>query len=721
MCGIYALITNKPAIDNSKFKKLALKCAQKIRHRGPDGTGYYQTNKICFVHERLSIMDPEGGNQPLVNNDESLILCVNGEIFNYKELKKEYTDYKYKTKSDCEPILALYESYTSTAIKGLECLKCKCTGDCTDCEYEDYGGWGNSGSCWDCSDTKICNKCDGLGIAILGNDNDNGNVNSNDNKDIYDNEMYYCHDIHVSTCECTFRNCDYPKYHRSAKMQETQKGNDKPIIEHINTDKLITKYIRTQDKLIHQQIVSLLGKLDGQFSFILHDKISGMVLVARDPFGITQCYYGMTKEGYIMIASEMKALEDCVRVSVLEAGHYLYFNVNNLELEPLEQMNYFKYTENGKWQLTPFADESNNLITQYHYDPQTILNNEEEADLLTKIRTTFENAVIKRLMTDVPFGILLSGGLDSSLVASVAVRYIRSHPEIYGENPIIHTFSIGDKDGTDLPFARKVAEFLGTRHHEIPFTVEEGLNAIEDVIYYLETYDITTIRASTPHYLLSRKIQSLGIKMVLSGEGSDEILGGYLYFHQAPSDEEHQIECKKRVMDLGYFDCLRADKSTMANGLEGRYPFLDTEFVKLCININKDVKTQKGIEKYILRKAFNMTDEALISAYLPNEVLWRQKEQFSDSVTYRWIDTLKEITDKDVKLNYLTAYNHREYLYPYNTPHTTEAFYYRIAFEKMFPNREKTVKYWLPNTRWSGVKSNDPSGRAQGCHINTTI
>ena len=209
--------------------------------------------------------------------------------------------------------------------------------------------------------------------------------------------------------------------------------------------------------------------------------------------------------------------------------------------------------------------------------------------------------------------------------------------------------------------------------------------------------------------------------MVLSGEGSDEILGGYLYFHQAPSDEEHQIECKKRVMDLGYFDCLRADKSTMANGLEGRYPFLDTEFVKLCININKDVKTQKGIEKYILRKAFNMTDEALISAYLPNEVLWRQKEQFSDSVTYRWIDTLKEITDKDVKLNYLTAYNHREYLYPYNTPHTTEAFYYRIAFEKMFPNREKTVKYWLPNTRWSGVKSNDPSGRAQGCHINTTI
>jgi asparagine synthase (glutamine-hydrolysing) len=633
MCGIFALITNKSVLENSKFKKLALKCAQKIRHRGPDGTGYYQTNKICFVHERLSIMDPEGGNQPLVNNDETLVLCVNGEIFNYKDLKKEYPDYRYKTKSDCEPILALYESY---------CYK------------------------------------------------KNENESENDDND----NMYYCHDILVSTCECTFRNCDYPKYHKCIiNTKNTTKNTTKNII---NINKT-----RNTDKLTHQNIVRILEKLDGQFSFILHDKISGMVLVARDPFGITQCYYGMTKEGYIMIASEMKALEDCVRVSVLEAGNYLYFNVNNLELEPIEQINYFKNTENGKWQL----DE---------YEPQPILNDEEQSILLEKIRTTFENAVIKRLMTDVPFGILLSGGLDSSLVASVAVRYIRAHPEIYGENPIIHTFSIGDKDGTDLPFARKVAEFLGTRHHEIPFTVEEGLNAVEDIIYYLETYDITTIRASTPHYLLSRKIQSLGIKMVLSGEGSDEILGGYLYFHQAPNDEEHQIECKKRVMDLGYFDCLRADKSTMANGLEGRYPFLDTEFVKLCININKDVKTQKGIEKYILRKAFSGT-------YLPDEVLWRQKEQFSDSVTYRWIDTLKEITEKGVKDNYLTAYNHRDYLYPYNTPHTMEAFYYRIAFEKMFPNREKTVKYWLPNTRWSGVKSNDPSGRAQGCHINTTM
>jgi asparagine synthase (glutamine-hydrolysing) len=344
-------------------------------------------------------------------------------------------------------------------------------------------------------------------------------------------------------------------------------------------------------------------------------------------------------------------------------------------------------------------------------------------------------------------------------VASVAVRYIRKHPEIYGENPIIHTFSIGDKDSTDLPYAKKVADFLNTNHHEISFTVEDGMNAIENVIYHLETYDITTIRASTPHYLLAQKIQSMGIKMVLSGEGSDELLGGYLYFHNAPSDLEHQLECKKRVLDLGYFDCLRADKSTMAHSVEARYPFLDTEFIKLCINIHKDVKMQKGIEKYILRAAFaafgksraktmeglkplssdkdsidrvndkvssegsegsegSLDCEDLPS--LPDEILWRQKEQFSDSITYRWIDTLKADTEKQVIEKSLIAYNHRDLLYPYNTPQTHEAFYYRQIFEKLFPNREKTVKCWYPNTRWKGITSSDPSGRAQACHINTT-
>lgn len=259
------------------------------------------------------------------------------------------------------------------------------------------------------------------------------------------------------------------------------------------------------------------------------------------------------------------------------------------------------------------------------------------------------------------------------------------------------------------------------------------MNAIENVIYHLETYDITTIRASTPHFLLAQKIQSMGIKMVLSGEGSDELLGGYLYFHKAPTDEEHQLECKQRVLDLGYFDCLRADKSTMAHSVEARYPFLDTEFINLCMNINKDVKTQKGIEKYILRKSFDIKEvteeenkeESKIKInikpmYLPDEILWRQKEQFSDSITYRWIDTLKADTDKEVMENCKIAYNHRELLYPYNTPQTTEAFYYRQIFERLFPNREKTVKCWYPNTRWKGNNSSDPSGRAQSCHINTT-
>jgi asparagine synthase (glutamine-hydrolysing) len=598
MCGIFALISSKPINDNSKFRKWALKCSQKIRHRGPDGTGYYQTKNVCFAHERLAIMDPEGGNQPLKNKDATLVLCVNGEIFNYKALKEKYNNYHYKTGSDCEPVLALYDHY----------------------------------------------------------------------------------------------------YNKSSDL-----------------------------KLSHIEICEILGQLDGQFSFILHDTRSGQVLAARDPFGITQCYYGMSKEGYVMIASEMKALEDCTFVSVLPAGSYIYFNVENIELKPIH---YFANTENGSW----LNKETSINEPKFNYVIGDLMNSEKQEQLLIKIRESFEKAVVKRLMTDVPFGILLSGGLDSSLVASVAVKYIREHPEIYGENPVIHTFSIGDKDGTDLPYARIVADFLGTRHHEIPFTVDDGLNAIEDIIYYLETYDITTIRASTPHYLLSRKIQSHGIKMVLSGEGSDELLGGYLYFHNAPSDNEHQIECKQRVLDLGYFDCLRADKSTMSNGLEGRYPFLDTEFVNLCINIHKDVKTQNGIEKYILRKAFDINiytdtgsassssnDENKRPVYLPAEVLWRQKEQFSDSVTYRWIDTLKATTDKEVMENYLTAYNHRQYLYPINTPHTTEAYYYRIAFERMFPNREKTVKYWLPNTRWSGVKSNDPSGRAQACHINSIL
>jgi len=593
MCGIYALISNKP-INDTKYRRHAIKASHRLRHRGPDGTGYHQTTYGCFSHMRLSIIDPKSGIQPLTNQDDSVVLCVNGEIFNYKDLKKEFSEYKYKTGSDCEVILALYE-----------------------------------------------------------------------------NEL------------------------------------------------------KTQTILTHTQIVSIMSKLNGQYSFILHDTKNDMVFVARDPFGITQCYYGMDKYGHVHIASEIKALEKCINVSVMPNGCYLYFDAKNPILKPI---NYFCNTPDGDWINDQNVGED---TVSYDYQEKNSLSNVDQDLLLKQIKESFEKAVIIRLMSDVPFGILLSGGLDSSLVASIAVKYIREHPEIYGENPNIHTFSIGDKDSTDLPYARLVADFLGTTHHEIDFTVEEGINSIDEIVSVLETYDITTIRASTPHYLMSRKIKSMGVKMVLSGEGSDEILGGYLYFHKAPNDMEHQLECKRRVLDLGYFDCLRADKSTMGNGLESRVPFLDTEFVKLCININKDVKAQpyspngtpngKPIEKYILRKAFDIKNDDGKPVYLPEEVLWRQKEQFSDSITYRWIDTLKSFTDTEVRLNFLAAFNNRSYLYPYNTPQTTEAFYYRQIFEKLYPSRETTVKAWAPNTKWLGINSSDPSGRVNDCHINTNV
>ena len=638
MCGIFGLITYNSKHNNNnnnnnnnafdKTKSYVLQCVNKLKHRGPDGTGIYNynynnkyNNNIYLAHTRLAIIDPQSGNQPFVSNDANLSLCVNGEIFNYKELREKYIthSYKYTTNSDCESILALYNYF-------------------------------------------IVNKGVGVGVGSgVGSGSGSGSGSG----------------VGVGVCSIS--------------------GSENPIMQQ------------------NYNIRLMLEQLDGQFSFILYDKINNMLFVARDPFGITQLYYGLDAEGNIYFSSEMKALESCISVNVFPSGSYMYFNLNNPYLNPI---NYFKHTKHGKWIGGSLSFDENDII----YYPKPIIDNNEQDRLMIEIRKSFENAVIKRLMTDVPFGILLSGGLDSSLVASVAVRYIKSHPEIYGENPKIHTFSIGDKDSTDLPFARKVAEFLGTEHHEISFTVEDGLNAIENVIYHLETYDITTIRASTPHFLLAQKIQSMGIKMVLSGEGSDELLGGYLYFHKAPSDEEHQLECKRRVLDLGYFDCLRADKSTMAHSVEGRYPFLDTEFINLCININKDVKTQNGIEKYILRKAFDIRNgDGIKPLYLPDDILWRQKEQFSDSITYRWIDTLKADTDKVVIANSSNAYKNAKMLYPINTPQTTEAFYYRQIFERLFPNRANTVKCWYPNTRWKGNTSSDPSGRAQSCHINAKL
>ena len=577
MCGIFALISSQPIGSNTKVRKYALRMSAKLRHRGPDGTGYMQTEHGCFAHERLAIIDPDGGNQPLKNKDNTLILCVNGEIFNYKHLREQYHTYPYKTGSDCESILALYDHY----------------------------------------------------------------------------------------------------YNETSSTE-----------------------------LTHNQIVQILGQLDGQFSFVLHDIRSHMVLVARDPYGITQLYYGINKYGNIQIASELKALENCVKVEVMPSGNYLYFDARHPIIKPI---NYFAETSSGSWLDYTKKDE------QYYYSEQPILNELEQNELCSQIRYTLEKAVEKRLMTDVPFGVCLSGGLDSSLIASITMRYMKQHPEKYGENPVLHTFSIGFKgESTDLIYAKEVANFIGSVHHEIHMNSVEALNSLEDVIYHTESADITTTRASICNYLLARKIQSYGIKMVLSGEGSDEVLGGYLYFHQAPNDYEHQMECKKRVLELGYFDCLRTDKSLLGNSIEGRYAFLDCDFVKLMINVHKDVKCQKGIEKYIVRKAFDINDENGKPLYLPKSVLYRQKCQFSNCGKNH-CDILKEYAEKEVNDKYLIAYENREILYPVNTPPTKEAFYYRIIFESIYPHKGNVYKYWIPNTKWNNVSS-DPSGLCQSTY-----
>ena len=585
MCGIFALISAYPIANIPKVRKYALRMSSKLRHRGPDGTGYYQTDHGCFAHERLSIIDPDGGNQPLKNKDNTVILCVNGEIFNYKELRIQYPAYLYQTKSDCESILALYDHY----------------------------------------------------------------------------------------------------YNETPETPEP--------------------------RLTHKQIVAILGQLDGQFSFVLHDTRSSMVLVARDPYGITQLYYGINKYGNIQVASEIKALENCIRVEVMPAGSYMYFDARHPIISPRR---YFAETPGGSWLNSSI---NNHIIDgdQFNYEPRIVLSLDEQAPLMVQIREILERAVEKRLMCDVPFGLCLSGGLDSSLVAAITMRIMRANPARYGVNPVLHTFSIGIKDeSSDLIYARQVAEYIGSVHHEIHFTPQEALNAMDDVIYHIESADITSVRASICNYLLARKIQSYGIKMVLSGEGADEVLGGYLYFHQAPSDEAHQMECKMRVMQLGYFDCLRTDKSLLGNSIEGRYPFLDLDFVKLCINLHKDVKCQKGIEKYIVRKAFDIVDSNGRQLYLPESVLYRQKCQFSNCGTNH-CDTLKTFAELQIDDRHSIAFENREILFPTNTPPTKEAFYYRLIFESFFPNRGNVYKYWIPNTDWDNVSA-DPSGLCQNAY-----
>lgn len=448
--------------------------------------------------------------------------------------------------------------------------------------------------------------------------------------------------------------------------------------------------------------------LDGIFSFILYDIINQVLVVSRDRIGVNPLYYGVSKSGDgWWFSSEFKAIaKEChykMDINDFPPGH-IWSSVNGVSLNRAGLLS------------TPFND---NLKQYYNPDwysgnvASLLYKDLTEGETCKMIRESLINSVRKRLMCDVPFGVLLSGGLDSSLIASITSRYSKSIlNNVWGSK--LHTFSIGLKGSPDLKYAREVAKFLDTYHHECNFTIEDGLNAIRDVIFHTETYDITTIRASTPMYLMSRIIKAHGIKMVLSGEGSDELFGGYLYFHQAPNSREFHRECVKKVRDIHKFDCLRANKSTMAWGVEARVPFLDTSFVDSVMNINpaykfcaKDLKTGRNrIEKSILRKAFQAGN------WLPDSVLWRQKEQFGDGVGYSWIDSVREHAGglvSDLELDNASD------KYPYNTPETKEAYYYRKIFSEIYPNREKSVKEWVPQIGWGNV-GKDPSGRVQIAH-----
>ncbi|EWM23351.1 asparagine synthetase [Nannochloropsis gaditana] len=515
MCGILAIF--RSSLSEADLRKIMIQNALKLRHRGPDWSGYKVYGSNAIAHERLAIIDPDSGSQPLVSPDGNIIVAANGEIYNYKELYEELGGidfYPPKTGSDCEVIIPLYLKHGR----------------------------------------------------------------------------------------------DFPRF------------------------------------------------LRGMFSFVLYDRRDDSFFVLRDHMGITPLYAGYGADGSIWFASEMKALTDVVaRVDVFPPGH-----AYDSELE-------------GKG---GFVQWYNPVWYDSTYLPT------ERVELLN-IRNAFEMAVKRRMMSDVPWGVLLSGGLDSSLVASIASRLSRRDPN--NEWPRLHSFSIGLENSPDLAAAAEVAKFVGTVHHSYVFTVQEGMDAVREVIYHLETYDVTTVRAATPMFLMSRKIKARGVKMVLSGEGADEIFGGYLYFHKAPDSKEFHAETVDKLRGLFQYDCLRANKATSAWGVEVRVPFLDQDFLDVAMTINPEdkmiVKDGEGrrMEKWILRKAFD--DPA--DPYLPAKILWRQKEQFSDGVGYGWIDALRDHANADVSDKVFSAAENR---FPYNTPLTKEAYYYRDIFDRFFPS-----------------------------------
>ena len=549
MCSIFGILDIKEHPE--ALRRTALEMSRRLRHRGPDWEGIYQGDHAIVVHERLSIVDPANGAQPLYNKDKTHVLAANGEIYNHKDLKKELKDpYEFSTGSDCEVILPLYEEFKKTG------------------------------------------------------------------------EIF-------------------------------------------------------------------LDRLVGDFAFLIYDVTDNTYFIARDHIGIVPLYVGTDSEGRFYVSSEMKALTPvCDTVKEFPPGSYLYSKLDH------EFHSYYK----RDWM---------------EYDK--VKDNKTE---VSDLKDALMDSVRRQLMCDVPYGVLLSGGLDSSVISAIAKYYAPSRVEDDGKSeawyPRLHSFAIGLKDAPDLKKARVVADYLGTVHHEIHYTVQEGIDALRDVIYHIETYDVTTIRASTPMFLMARYIKAMGIKMVLSGEGSDEIFGGYLYFHKAPDSKEFHEELVRKLSQLHLYDCLRANKSLMAWGVEGRVPFLDKKFLDVAMRINPQDKMCPGktIEKKVLREAFD--------GMLPDEVLWRQKEQFSDGVGYSWIDALRDYAEEQVSDR---KFAERADKFPVNTPVTKEAYLYREIFEEIFkiPSAVKTVPYGKSVAcstetaiAWDEKFKNmaDPSGRA---------
>lgn len=662
MCGIYGVICpRKYQEDTSKKLDLArVRQAHKLlRHRGPDWEGEFTRDNYYMAHHRLSIVDPAGGSQPITYDlkapehnysrnksdaqprDAKYALCVNGEIYNHTELKEQ----------------------VKTSLRATELAK---------------------------KNNLLERTMRTVGI----------NENGESEPEILDKpvvSMYYPH-----------------------KEYQYKTGSDCEVLLALY-DRAMNYYLHNGFLLgslkVHEitiaRIAESLRAINGIFAFILADEARGYYLIARDQIGVIPLYYGYDSAGFIHVASEMKAFPADVIPHHFPPGHFMLVHNSNIGQRRPELHKY--YTD---------LDMDPTLVQQIS-EAELAIDSPIIQEYATRVRETLTKAVERQLMADVPFGALLSGGLDSSLVCSIACKALAGGDQSaqmggWGQSKL-QTFSIGLEGGnaTDLEAAARAAQWLGTKHHNFTFTIDEGLAAIRDVIWQLETYDVTTIRASTPMFLLARKIKAMGIKMVLSGEGSDEIFGGYLYFLQAPDDLEHTKECIRRVSQLSLFDCLRANKSTMAWGLEARPPFLDTELVKLGLEMPTALKKLKRdgrpVEKWILRAAFDIRDPVTNEPlYLPDDLLWRQKEQFSDGVGYGWIDRLKAEADSQVSDYILSLAPER---FPVNTPKTKEEYRYRVIFEELFPNRgaEYTVQKWVPKTEWSGV-GYDPSGRAQAAH-----